>query len=123
MEFAMCAEFLEADVWEGRLRDAAAPCAVEITECNSVRSLLPVLELKPFSLLIVMLNGVAGLDAVRKIRARQPETPLLWVSDEDFSLLGYQYHVTCFLHGPVCDAELREAVKNCLCFREERRKK
>ena len=120
MEFAICAAFLDADVWESRLRNAVAPLKVEIAECNSVQAFLPLLELKPFSLLAVILNGTAGLDAVQRIRERQPETPLLWISDEDFSLLGYQYHVTCFLHSPVCNAELQEAVKNCLCLREER---
>lgn len=62
-----------------------------------VRALLSMLELKTFSLLAVILNGPAGLDVVRWIRSRTPDVPLLRTSDEDFSLFGYRYQVTCFL--------------------------
>lgn len=114
MDFAMCAPFLEADVWESRLRAAVVSQTIEITECNSVLTLLHVLELKSFSLMAIILNGLEGLEAVRVIRQHQPEIPLLWISDEDFSLFGYQYHVTHFLRKPVRDVALREALKNCL---------
>lgn len=114
MNVALCAAFLEEDVWERRLRAAISPYNVEITEYNSAQALLPMLELKTFSLLNVVLNGVAGLDAVRQLRAKAPNVPLLWISDEDFSLLGYQYRVTYFLRRPIPDAELREAVTSCL---------
>lgn len=114
MNVALCAEFLEEDVWESRLFSAASPYNIEITECNSARKLLRALELKPFHLLTVALNGVAGLDAVRQLRVKAPNIPILWISDEDYSLFGYQYRVTCFLRRPVSDAELREAVAGCL---------
>lgn len=114
MNVALCAAFLEEDVWEGRLLAAASPQSLEITECNSAKALLKILELKPFSLLIVVLNGVAGLEAVRQLRAKAPDVPLLWISDEDYSLFGYQYHVTYFLQRPVPDAELRDALTGCL---------
>lgn len=58
MNVALCAAFLEEDVWESRLVKAISPHKVELTECNSVRALLPLLELKPFSFLVVVLNGV-----------------------------------------------------------------
>ena len=92
MNAALCAAFLEEDVWEGRLLAAASPQSLDVTECNSAKALLKILELKPFSLLIVVLNGVAGLEAVRQLRAKAPDVPLLWISDEDYSLFGYQYH-------------------------------
>ena len=114
MNVALCVAFLEEDVWENRLVAAALPQRMEITECNSVGALLKILELKPFSLLIVVLNGVAGLEAVRKLRAKAPDVPLLWISDEDYSLFGYQYRVSRFLYKPVSDKELRVAVADCL---------
>lgn len=114
MNVVLCAAFLEEDVWENRLVTAAFPHRVELTECNSARALLPLLELKPFSLLVVALNGVSGLEAVRQLRAKAPDVTLLWISDEDYSLFGYQYHVNSFLHRPVSDTELREAVTGCL---------
>lgn len=114
MNVALCVAFLEEDVWENRLVAAALPQRMEITECNSVGALLKIQELKPFSLLIVVLNGVAGLEAVRKLRAKAPDVPLLWISDEDYSLFGYQYRVSRFLYKPVSDKELRVAVADCL---------
>lgn len=111
---ALCAAFLEEDVWENRLVTAALPQRIEITECNSAGALLKILELKPFSLLIVVLNGVAGLEAVRRLREKAPDVPLLWISDEDYSLFGYQYRVTCFLRRTVSDVQFREAVAGCL---------
>lgn len=114
MNVALCAAFLEEDVWGSRLRAAVYPHKVEITECNSPQALLRMLELKPFSLLVVVLNGVAGLEAMRLLREKAPDVPLLWISDEDFSLFGYQYHVTCFLRSPISDTGLREAVTGCL---------
>lgn len=119
MNFIVHGTFWEADIWEDLLRYAAAPHKPEITECNSIRTLLAMLDLKQITLLIVTVDGVAGLDAIRQIRQQQPEVPLLWISDEDFSLFGYQYHVTHFLRKPVCDTELRTAIQSCLQFGEE----
>lgn len=123
MNIALCAAFLEEDVWEGRLLVAASLQRFEITECNSAKALVPLLELKPFSLVVVALNGVAGLEAVRELRQKAPDVPLLWISDEDYSLFGYQYRVTCFLRSPVSNRELGEAVIACLELGEEEKKK
>ncbi len=114
MNVALCAAFLEEDIWESRLRTVAFPQKLDITECNSAQALLRILELKPFSFLVVALNGVAGLEAIRQLRAKLPDIPILWISDEDYSLFGYQYRVTCFLCKPVPDTELRDAVSSCL---------
>lgn len=114
MNVALCSAFLEEDIWESRLLTAASPQRLEITECNSAQALLPAFELKPFSLMTVTLNGTAGLEAVRKLREKVPDVPLLWISDEDFSLFGYQYRVTYFLRRPVSDVQLREAIVSCL---------
>ena len=114
MNVALCTAFLEEDIWENRLVTAALPQRIEITECNSVKALLKILELKPLSLLIVVLNGVAGLEAVRQLRGKEPNIPILWISDEDYSLFGYQYRVSRFLRRTVSDVQLREAVAGCL---------
>ena len=119
MNIALCAAFLEEDIWESRLRAAASPQTCYITVCNSARKLLPLLELKPFSLLAVVLNGVAGLESVRQLRGKAPDVPILWISDEDYSLFGYRYRVTCFLRRPVQDTELREVVAGCLGLSEK----
>ncbi len=122
MNIALCAAFLEEDVWENRLANAALPSRPELTECNSARTLLPLLELKPFSLLVVALNGKAGVKAVRQLRKRAPDIPLLWISNEDYSLFGYQYHVTRFLRKPLSDIALQDALAGCLKQAKEREK-
>lgn len=114
MKIALCAAFLEEDIWESQLRTAAFPYKLDITECNSVQALLPVLELKQFALFVVALNGKLGLEAVQQIREKAPGIPLLWISDEDFSMLSYQYRVSCFLHKPVLGRGLGEALTRCL---------
>ena len=119
MNVALCAAFLEEDVWESRLVMAALPQRIEITECNSAGVLSRMLELKPFSLLVIALNGVVGLEAVRQLRARAPDVPLLWISDEDYSLFGYQYRVTRFLRRPASDAQLKGALAVCLRLSEK----
>lgn len=114
MNVALCAAFLEEDLWERRLAAAVSPYEIELTECNSAKTLLPLLELKSFALLIVVLNGTAGVEAVRQLRTKAPHMPILWISDEDYSLFGYQYRVTCFLRRPLSDTVLRKAVEGCL---------
>ena len=114
MNIGLCAVFLEEDIWEKFLCKAIFPYKVEVIECNSAQALLPILELKQFSLILVVLNGVAGLEAVRILREKSPEVPLLWISDEDFSLASYEYRATYFLHRPVTDTQMRVAVAACL---------
>lgn len=119
MNVALCSAFLEEDIWKNRLMTATFPHKVEFTECNSAEALLPLLELKPFSLLTVVLNGVVGLEAVRQLREKSLDVPLLWISDEDYSLFGYQYRVTYFLLRPTSDAKLREVIAVCLKLGKE----
>lgn len=119
MNVALCAAFLEEDVWEERIVKAAFPQRLELTECNSAQALLPLLDLKKFSLLVVALNGVAGLDAVRQLRSKVPDVPLLWISNEDYSLFGYQLRVNYFLRTPVSDTELEVAFVGCLGLRRK----
>ncbi|WP_028828971.1 response regulator [Proteocatella sphenisci] len=114
MNVGLCTAFLEEDVWASRLLVAALPQKLEITNCNNVQALLRILELKTFSLLIVALNGVTGLETVRQLWEKAPEVPILWISDEDYSLFGYQYRVSRFLCKPVSDIKLSEAVAGCL---------
>lgn len=114
MNVALCTAFLEEDIWENRLVTAIHPQRIEITECNNIESLLKIVELKSLSLIIIVLNGVAGLEAVRQLQEKAWDVPILWISDEDYSLFGYQYRVSKFLRKPVSDIQLREAVACCL---------
>ncbi|MEA4974001.1 MAG: hypothetical protein VB119_12660 [Candidatus Metalachnospira sp.] len=54
MNIALCAAFLEEDLWESRLLAAAYPKRLELTQSNGSQRLLPMLELKQFSLLAVI---------------------------------------------------------------------
>lgn len=119
MNVALCAAFLEEDIWENRLVKAAPPQIIEITECNTAETLLKMQALKLFSLLIVALDGADGVEAVRILREKEPNVPIIWISDEDYSLLGYQYRVSRFLCKPVTDVQLWEAVAESLMVSEK----
>ena len=114
MNIGLCAAFLEEDIWETIIRELDLADNIEITQGNGAQALLPALHLKHFSLVVVVLNGSAGLEAVRHLREKASDVPILWISDEDYSLNGYQYRVTCFLRKPVSPTELKAAMAVCL---------
>ena len=114
MNIGLCAAFLEEDIWETIIRELDLADNIEITQGNGAQALLPALHLKHFSLVVVVLNGSAGLEAVSHLREKASDVPILWISDEDYSLTGYQYHVTRFLRRPVSQVDLREALAVCL---------
>lgn len=111
MNIALCAIFIEGDLWEARLRTAALNIDLQIDEYNRTNNLLP--ELSRYGAVVVAMDGVAGLKAVRDIRAASNDIALLWISDEDYSHFAYQNYVTHFLLKAVSDAELKKALNHC----------
>lgn len=115
MDVALCVPFLEGDAWVGEVR-AALPGA-EVFEYNSGGTLLPALRQKDFSLLIIALDGPEGGECVKQAKSTVSKLPVLWISDEDLSLQGYDYRVACFLKKPVSHSQLEGALR--LCLREK----
>ena len=111
VNIALCAIFIEGDLWEARLRTAALNIDLQIDEYNRTDILLP--ELSRYGAVVVAMDGVAGLQTVRAIRAVSDDIALLWISDEDYSHFSYQNHVTHFLLKAASDAELQKALKHC----------
>lgn len=111
MNIALCAIFIEGDVWEERLRAAALNIELQIDEYNRTDILLP--ELSRYGVIVVAMDGVAGLQAVRDIRSMVDDIPLLWISNEDYSRFAYQNHVTHFLLKAASDTDLQKALEHC----------
>lgn len=112
MDLALCVFFIEGDLWEERLHAAAPTMKLKIDEYN--RADIPLPQLLQYRTVVVAMDGLAGLRAVRAIRAKSFDVPLLWISDEDYSRFAYQNHVTHFLLKTASDTELQRAVKHCL---------
>lgn len=111
MNIALCVIYIEGDLWEERLRAAVPNIEMQIGEYNRVDILLP--QLSHYDAVVVAMDGVAGLKAVRAIRTVSDETALLWISDEDYSQFAYRNNVTHFLLKTASDAELQRALEHC----------
>lgn len=87
------------------------------------RGLFPVIEIyensKSFfykakkvtpSIVIVALSGVAGLNAMERLRSMCPDCSLIWCSDVDFSLQAYRLRAEYFFKAPPTKAELCEGL-------------
>ena len=58
------------------------------------------------SIVIVALSGVAGLNAIERLRSLCPDCGLIWCSDVDFSLQAYRLRAEYFFKAPPTKAEL-----------------
>lgn len=62
------------------------------------------------SIVIVALSGVAGLNAMERLRSLCPDCSLIWCSDVDFSLQAYRLRAEYFFKAPPTNAELCEGL-------------
>lgn len=59
---------------------------------------------------IMVLYGVAGLNASEQLRSLCPECGLIWCSDLDFSLQAYRLRAEYFIKAPPTNEELCEGL-------------
>ncbi len=59
---------------------------------------------------IVMLPGVAGLNAAEHIRSLLPNCGLIWCSDLDFSLHAFRMRAEYFILAPPGEQDIREGL-------------
>lgn len=111
MNIALCTIYIEGDLWEERLKATALNIELLIDEYNRTDILLS--RLSCYRVVVVALDGVAGLETVRAIRAISKDVALLWISDEDYSRFAYQNHVTHFLLKSASDIDLQKALEHC----------
>lgn len=65
---------------------------------------------------IVVISGVAGLNAVEHLYSLNPNCRLIWCSDLDFSLHAYRLRAEYFILSPVTDVELQRGLA---CWQEK----
>ncbi len=59
---------------------------------------------------IILLSGVASLNAAEHLRALLPECGLIWCSDLDFSLHAFRLRAEYFILMPVSETILHDAL-------------
>lgn len=115
MNIAICAPFLEADLLEDKLRNAAPEERLFVDEYYNIDSLLALPSLSVYEAVWVALPGAVGMEAVRALRAQSRELPIVWISeDRQFIWAGVECCLTMFLTPDSSDDDLRKALKSCL---------
>ena len=113
VKLAVCASFMQSDLWQERLSRAACGAALEFDEFydpDAVRA-APVFR---YAAAVAALGGAQGLETVHAIRERSASVPLLWISDDaGFALSAYELGAEMFLTWDCSDAELTAALRRC----------
>ena len=82
MKLAICAPFMESDLWQQRLRRAAPRAALVFDEFyrpEEIRS-APGFQ---YDAGVVAMKGARGLELATALRERSAALPLLWLSDDE----------------------------------------
>ena len=65
------------------------------------------------SIVLLALQGVAGLNAAEHLRSLHPKCKMIWCSDLDFSLHAFKLRVEYFFMEPVEEQKLWEGLTAC----------
>lgn len=120
MRIAICAPFMESDIWQERLRRAAPGHSLEFDEFyhpDDVRGA----HRFSYHACVVAMAGAVGMESAVAARERDTALPILWLSDDDnFSLAAYDLQATMFLNLGCSDRELANAMLRFGGRRKER---
>ncbi len=106
MYLALLARYMEGDLWKERLHAALADELPQIDEYNTLAAMTA--QSPGYDAAVVAVDGPEGLTAVRTLRERSPQLPILWIADEaEYAVFAFRYRVTAFL--------LRDASQTALC--------
>ena len=113
MKLAICAPFMESDLWQQRLRRAAPRAALEFDEFyrpEEVRS-IPGFQ---YDAGVVAMKGALGLELDTALRERSAALPLLWLSDDEkFGLAAFDLGAAMLLPLNCTDRELADGLRRC----------
>lgn len=119
MKIAICATFMEADLWQKRLVEAMPGEQLQFDEYYTVEALEASPTLSCYRLLWVALPGARGMEAIVRARERSGKLPIVWVDDDDrFGLIGYNLQVAAFLKRNSGEREISDALLWCKWKRE-----
>ena len=113
MKLAICAPFMESDLWQQRLRRAAPRAALEFDEFyrpEEVRS-IPGFQ---YDAGVVAMKGALGLELATALRERSAALPLLWLSDDEkFGLAAFDLGAAMLIPLNCTDRELADGLRRC----------
>lgn len=111
MKIAICAPFMQSDLWQERLRRASPGHHLEFDEFYSPKDIRTVPRFR-YDACVVAIAGAAGLEAAIAIRERDADVPLLWLSDDDqFGLEAFRLRAVMLLSLECSDQELEETMQ------------
>lgn len=91
--------------------------------CNTYDDFLQILEQQQIDLMIIAVDGADGMEGVIAARKFQPETKLIWFSnDKAFGSQSYRLNCTYFAVKPITEELLETAVSRCLAENHRRQK-
>lgn len=113
MRIAICAPFMQSDIWQERLRKAASGCRLEFDEFYNEEDIRGAVRFR-YDVCVIAMAGAAGMEAAVAARERDAHLPILWISDDDhFGLAAYDLQAAMFLNLDCSDGELAEAMDRC----------
>ena len=122
MKLAICAPFMESDLWQERLRRAAPRAALEFDEFYRPEEIRSVPGFR-YDAGVVAMKGARGLELATALREQSDDLPLLWLSDdlpllwlsddEKFGLAAFDLGVAMLLPLNCTDRELADGLRRC----------
>lgn len=111
MQIAICAPFMQSDLWQERLRRASPRHHLEFDEFYSPEDIRTVHRFR-YDACIVAIAGAVGLEVVIAAREQNADVPLLWFSDDDqFGSEAFRLRAVMLLGLDCSDRELEEAMQ------------
>ena len=111
MKIAICAPFMQSDLWQERLQRASPGHELEFDEFYRPEDVRTVSRFR-YEACVVAIAGAVGLEAAIAARERDADVPLLWLSDDDqFGLEAFRLRAVWLLGLDCSDGELKEAMR------------
>lgn len=106
MKIALCALFMEADLWQKRL-EGLSSLPLRVDEFNRPSDLCTLPSLTGYDGVWLVLDGAVGLETVARTRERDGRVPIVWVScDASLEAVNRLPHRTLTLPKDCTDREL-----------------
>ena len=119
MKIAICAPFMQSDLWQERLRRASPGRHLEFDEFYHPEDVRVASRFR-YGACVVAIAGAVGLEAAIAARERDTDVPLLWLSDDDqFGLEAFRLRAVMLLSLDCSDQELEEAMQKVYERRNE----
>lgn len=67
------------------------------------------------TVIIVLVDGAAGMEGVYMVKSRRPDLPVFWFSDDsDFGILSHRLNCAYFSTKPITSEKIDRAIQRCI---------